>query len=357
MRSLARLKTALIPSCLAVISLILGGCVPEEEVQNEKSRVEKSPAIYGFAVNDEQTTLATYGIDRMVQIRNLSDNELIATLQLPDLPPRCVTFVGLSDVLVGYVDGSVMLWTFRSGKYFPRLIGRHGDIVRSCQVGPDKSFAITADLGGGVTIWDVKNGWKRKTDFRVKGGLCAARISPDGKHIAVACPDGRVQLWAVDEPTKARYVRAAHKYAVLDVAFSPNGDTLATAGKGGTIRLWNSSDLSVKSRVNIADEYGRFCYGIRRICFSPDGLRIAAIAHLSTTVVILDSKTRKVVQRISEHAATVSEIGFRSNEMLLTTGYDGQICTVDVPALLAAATGRSGEPQTPRLTSHHESLE
>ena len=70
-------------------------------------------------------------------------------------------------------------------------------------------------------------------------GIAAAKLSPDGRHLAVfgVMLPGNVRVF---EAATGRHVGAvmAHENTVFDVAFSPDSSRLVTSSSDGTARLW-----------------------------------------------------------------------------------------------------------------------
>lgn len=78
-------------------------------------------------------------------------------------------------------------------------------------------------------------------------------LSPHGRTLAVAYPNGTVTLWTIatgqitdltgsgrGDPATGQATAAlfGHARFVTTVAFSPDGHTLATGSWDGTVRLW-----------------------------------------------------------------------------------------------------------------------
>jgi WD40 repeat protein len=98
------------------------------------------------------------------------------------------------------------------------------------------------------------------------------RFSPDGKLLATAGGDDKVQLWDVAKGFDAAGELVGHKYLVCRIAFSPDGQLIASVSWDGTARLWNVKDrrevrsLRLKNRSHRED---------LAVAFSPDGKVLA----------------------------------------------------------------------------------
>jgi WD40 repeat protein len=84
-------------------------------------------------------------------------------------------------------------------------------------------------------VWDVKTGaLKHLLNAHMVMDLC---FSPDGKTLATAGVDHKVNLWDV-AGAKVRRTLQGHTRPVRAVAFSADGRLLVSGSEDGTIRLW-----------------------------------------------------------------------------------------------------------------------
>ena len=122
-----------------------------------------------------------------------------------------------------------------------------------------------------VGIWDVNTGAvTRKLPIHGDVVLSLA-FSPDGKLLATAVQNEKVQLW--DIPSGAlRVTLLGHAQTVVSVAFSPDGKTLATGAGDSKVKLWN---IATEQEVATLGLPG----GCSSVKFSPDG-RMLAVGYL-----------------------------------------------------------------------------
>lgn len=92
-------------------------------------------------------------------------------------------------------------------------------------------------------------------------------FSPDGKFLASAGRDGRLQIWESSTGQQLSSIQA-HKKGVNCVAFSPDGRLLASGGNDGMVRLWDP--ITGESVGQIIG--GTF--SIPSLAFSLDGARV-----------------------------------------------------------------------------------
>ena len=110
------------------------------------------------------------------------------------------------------------------------------------------------------------------------GDVTALAFSHDGMQLAVAAGSpgtaGEVRIYKASAgalPTAPPALTiAAHKDAILDLAFSPDGKTLATCGYDRLIKLWNTETGQL---VRELKDHSDAVYGV---AFSPDGALLAS---------------------------------------------------------------------------------
>lgn len=136
------------------------------------------------------------------------------------------------------------------------LNARGTEHVYSMTFGPPRRPA--ASVGSGmVRSWQIGYGEQARTLW---GSTYAMTVSPDGKLLAAAHPDGgEVGIWDTASGQKLHTI-PAHKLGVNYLAFSPNGALLLTGGQDtritpedvssgqvslrGTIKIWDTSTWS-----------------------------------------------------------------------------------------------------------------
>jgi WD40 repeat protein len=105
---------------------------------------------------------------------------------------------------------------------------------------PDGALAV-ADRAGSVQVLNLESG---ESEFELKAEdntIWGLSWSTDGKTLAAASADERVQLWDVEEQSPIGSL--GYPGGALDVAFLEDGTTIAATSEDGSVRLWDSSEL------------------------------------------------------------------------------------------------------------------
>jgi WD40 repeat protein/serine/threonine protein kinase/tetratricopeptide (TPR) repeat protein len=112
-------------------------------------------------------------------------------------------------------------------------------------------------------------GWSHPADYEHP---LATAIRPDGRLVATAGSDGRVEF-RVAAPRITAPPALAHPGRVTLLAFRPDGAVLATAGEDKVVRLWDlANGQLVGAPLTCANP-------VRNLGFSPDGLLLAAASQ------------------------------------------------------------------------------
>ncbi len=145
-----------------------------------------------------------------------------------------------------------------------------------------------------------------------------ARWSPDGRAIASAGDDGKIQLW--DARTGANLWATVVAPYAFAVAWSPDGKSVAGGGSSGIVTILESATGKVQSTLTLPG--GGFLQGI---AWSPDGKLIAASSQQGLAVV-WNAGTGQVVTQYAGQPLGINRLAWSPDSTrIATAGVDGTV--------------------------------
>lgn len=133
---------------------------------------------------------------------------------------------------------------------------------------------------GRIELHDLATGTLRRT---IQGDPRTFALSPDGRWLALAGPNNRVQIQTTDDggpPVRL----GAHQAKITSLVFSRDGATLASTSWDQTATLWNVAGR--EERVTLRGHKER----VTDLAFSPDGNWVATTSQ-DYTARIWDART------------------------------------------------------------------
>ena len=145
-------------------------------------------------------------------------------------------------------SGNVILWDVEKGVPTETLEGHAANTDEQHAFSPDGRTLYTAGNDGRVIVWDVAGDRRLGRPFpRGLGGWGpteeatrpAFALSPDGRALAVARLDGRVELIDAETLRRTASFEAFPGRAAVAIDYSADGRRLAVAGEGGGVGVWD----------------------------------------------------------------------------------------------------------------------
>lgn len=180
------------------------------------------------------------------------------------------------SVAVGFLDGTLRLYTLPEGKVIKQSIATNAKTVYNLAFSPDGKYLV-GSFDNGVTLWQITNGHLHTPrTFKTSRDISSVTFSPDNKYFAFSGYDGRIGIVALD--LAKGYLYEAHQGTVHSVNFE-NGTQyqyLLSTGSDGKTRLWKLHDRRLSpADIDFPDTTSDVLWGV----FSPDGSHIATVGR------------------------------------------------------------------------------
>jgi len=127
----------------------------------------------------------------------------------------------------------------------------HGDSdVWAVTFSPDGKYLASAGADSKVQVWKTQNFEQLKTLSGHTKPVTSLSFSPDGKYIASGGRDSTVVI-AHTDGSGSPVTLTGHQKAVFSVAFSRDGQYLASGGLDSTIRIWRAPSWQLEKTLSI----------------------------------------------------------------------------------------------------------
>jgi WD40 repeat protein/serine/threonine protein kinase len=220
-------------------------------------------------------------------------------------------------------DRTVHIWDAESGRLLVR-IPEHTKGVRCVRFSPDGSTIASSGLDEVVRLWDPSTGRLLRTfpertpegcgpDREATFAIWNVAFHPGGKQLATARGDRTVKVWDLDSGKEVLTV-PEHQDRVYCVAYSSDGALAASADLSGRILIWESGSGRVVQRIKASAS-------VLSISFHPTGRQLAAAAD-TRTVKIWDCASGLPVQSLSGQNSMSLSVAFSPDGNRLATGND-----------------------------------
>ena len=239
---------------------------------------------------------------------------------------------------------------------FEKPVSLHSERpLRLARFGADERLLLTADVTGGITIWNLDRFEEQKqcrivlpqvpkleTPFQSRRtgqiptpspnpiadtGLTApvihdAAIAPNGKWFVLGCSDNVARVHSTEDGQE-RFPPLKHDDQVAAVAISPNGEIIASASIDDSVGIWNANTGERIASLPHRDD-------VVAVSFSPNG-SVLLTGSSDMTAQFWDTKTWKPRGNPLMHGNTVTSVAFSPNgKLALTSSWDRTVRLWDV---------------------------
>ena len=138
---------------------------------------------------------------------------------------------GTPHVVAATSDGQAEVLDTERGESVQQLSGSKTAMVTAFAVSAGGTRAVSGDMDGGVTVWDLTTGEPHRRLPGRAGLVTAVAITPDGGTVAAGLYGGGVIVW--DLATSERRAQLTRTAAVTALALTPAADRLLVGGRDG----------------------------------------------------------------------------------------------------------------------------
>lgn len=321
-----------------------------------------SQTVSTLAYSRDGAFLAAGSYDRTVRVWNVETGQLATSRSTYIDCVRSIAFDRAGQLFTGTKDGQIERWSLDGSDRTLSIRGHDGPLSGLAFLHGNKAIA-SSGLDGAVRIWDVEDA-AQLAQWQVAGEwVVALACAPDRTQFAWEC-GGTLYRCRFREPASlapqelpglfsARAMacsRAGDRLLVADetglravdlaagtipwsrseaeswrVASSPADDVIAAAGEGDVVWIGSSQTGELASRPAGVD-------GVRSLCFSADGARLA-LGGASGRIAIQDAKSGRAELVIDTHAGAVLCLAISPDgKTLAGGGEDGQVRLWDTQA-------------------------
>lgn len=182
--------------------------------------------------------------------------------------------------------------------------------------------------------------------------------SPDGKYLLSGSEDGKINVWAINDPQHqfgdlvAEFGNFDH--SVVDVAWSPDGKWIASSVYDKEISIWNATNNDyhlIDNSIQISK--------VNRILWSPDSKWLtrlhsgcASITRISSTGTVMSDFRHSFFPKCDyDTVVTVAAWNPQSTQIALTAAFTNKLYLYDVPTSAIVRTMDTTTPAYPIVWS------
>ncbi len=183
----------------------------------------------------------------------------------------------LAGTGVSGLKGEAILWRIADGKIVRRY-GQHRDILYAAAISPNGRFVATAGYDRRLQISDFDTAEIIRKINGHNGAVYDLAFDPDSKRMSTASADATIKVWRVDDgmrlDTRSEPLKEQHSTAI-----SPDGTLLAGAGADNRLRIWRLVSLDHEEINPLL--FARYAHerAIEVVRFTPDGTRLVSVGR------------------------------------------------------------------------------
>lgn len=205
------------------------------------------------------------------------------------------------------------------------LLAMLGDgVVRDLAWSPDgKNLALCTMLG--VDIFSI-NPFEKSQQLNQSIPCKAIDWSQTNQFIAIAIPEGEIQLWDTNQWALSNTVESQFD-DIHDIALSPSGKNLAIGSKQGEVKIMKVSSSASNEEDRLVSSH---VYGKVLVAWSPDETSLVS-ANEDGRLVIWDAQNGELIILLDGHDAPINGMAWSpDSKTLASSSQDYQIKLWDI---------------------------
>jgi len=193
-----------------------------------------------FSIHDKLMLVASTTEQSHVAVIEVDSGEMVTLLKPHQTAGMVMDIKAASEgfIMVGYENGSIVVWDVRSPDHETNAANLHGEAVSSFDYCERTQRGVSASVDGTVKSWGGTE-LKETAATDIKGGVACVRARHDGKLFAVGGCDSRVHIYSGKPKLSALAVIRAHTQSVQSLAFSALDQTLAAGSRDKAVSMWS----------------------------------------------------------------------------------------------------------------------
>jgi WD40 repeat protein len=274
--------------------------------------LEDSAISVGFSHDGQQFSAAS--MDGRLEIyENSNPPNLLHTLETGDIEWTEWHPKG-EAIAAGCSDGTVWLWSTKSGKNLAVFVGQGG----RCTCGKwtiDGKYLVTGHELCYVKLWNPKTGAAKltfdpKTTVFHEATITSIDTDPNNSRLAVSCgADGTARLLSLKKGNVLQVIE--HTRGKLRSGFEcgcfspfPSLTFVATADLNGHVQITDISKSRVRATIDIAEK------GVSNLLWDVTEKGMLWAATLDGRIMKIDARSGEVLQTLCGHSMQILDLAF-----------------------------------------------
>nr|CCA16624.1 premRNAprocessing factor 19 putative [Albugo laibachii Nc14] len=289
----------------------------------------EKPGVLSLAINASCTKIASGGVDKRVQIFDMTTQQVVGTLQGHQKKISHILFHPTASLLISSsYDKDIKTWSLDNNKVQTdslQTLRGHQDAVTMTSLHATGDYLLSSSLDGNWAFYDLHRGQRLvqqpldNSNERSEKALCI-EFHPDGGIFGIGSSSSGLQMWDVKSCSNV-VTFEDHAAPVTAISFSENGYHLMSGSSNGIVHLWDLRKLKTIYSIDIkSTENAKSPGNIQALSFDPSGTFVALASGAQVLIAKeLNKSEWSVVKSFDDHKANVMAAEFASDSSFLAS--------------------------------------